>query len=701
MRDEASDRDTPPERTPDGTDDTIRKTMTHHTPSLPTRRWTRRSALVGAIGVGGIIVIGGRIQGDPSPDPTDYASILDGMAGVGSEGDPYVITDAEELQAIAHDPDAFYELGNDIDANETTDWNDGAGFTPIEEFTGNFDGKGHDVVGLTINRPDEDEVGLFAIGRGLIEDITFSGYEIRGGNSTGGIVGAGTEPTLKDITVNNGQVEGITNVGGLVGSHDIGGSVNRCQWTGDVEGEESVGGLVGLVGAGGLLHSTSTGSVEGEANVGGLVGTQGFEHSIETCHADGDVTGSESVGGLVGDSGTECEVIDSSATGPVTGQKNVGGLVGNCLDNSIMDSFATGTVAGDENVGGLAGAASWNISITGSHAEGDISGEENVGGLTGSVEDANVVESFATGSAEGDSNVGGLIGAQVGYSAVQNSYATGPVTGESSVGGLVGHISDSSVSTSYALGNVSGRVKVGGLAGNLLAVGEVSESYAAGTVNGDTDVGGLVGSLPEDSAVTDSYWDVPATSQDESAGGTGLGSLDEDPPAPSMIGDAAIDAMDGFDFADTWEMVQNSYPILSAIDPDRQTHLLRWQIDFGEGTEPPIPPLYYPNDGLWALGNMWDGVIENPSGWRQDANGQLGDLTVSDDQFTFDDPEDPSEVTIEFAVDEGSEARDLHLAIFSMPGPFELDEIEDQVYIDSVSEEFAGGEDGELTLQLP
>ena len=673
MRNMPSNRDTLPERTPDEPDETIRKTSSHHTPSLPTGRLTRRGALIGAMGVGGILIAGYRIQGDPSPDPDDYAAILDGMAGEGSDYDPYIITDVEELQAIADEPDAFFELGTDIDAIETADWNDGAGFSPIEKFTGHLDGNGYEIAALWINRPEEDEVGLFATGLGVVENISFKGYDISGGNSTGGIFGGGREPMLREITATDSRVEGLDNVGGLVGSHDIGGHLRDCEWNGDVEGNDSVGGVVGAVSAGWLEDSISTGSVHGETMIGGLIGTQGFEHTIETCHADGDVTGSESVGGLVGDSGTECEVIDSSAAGEVIGEKNVGGLVGNSVDNSIQDSVASGAVVGTENVGGLAGTVFWNHSLTASHAEGDITGEKNLGGLIGSLVDGTVVESFAIGS----------------------------VTGKQDIGGLVGYISDSSVSASYALGNVSGVESVGGLAGTVLDMGGVRESFAAGNVTGDTDPGGLVGRQSENNTVTESYWDVAATGQDVSAGGTGIGSLDEDSPSRDMLAGTATEHMNGFDFGDTWETVQNSYPILSAIDPARQIHLPRWQVDFGEGDEPPIPPLYYPNDGLWALGSMWDGVIENPSGWRQNAEGQLGDVTIADDQFTFDNPGNPSKVTVEFSVNEGGEPRDIHLVIFSMPGPFDMEEIDDQSYIKSVSGKFEEGEDGELSLQLP
>ncbi len=82
------------------------------------------------------------------------------------------ISSIEELQKIEKDPNyplnGSYELVQDIDASETKNWNGGKGFDPIGEdyydpFTGIFDGKGHKIRNLYINRPDEDNVGLFGV----------------------------------------------------------------------------------------------------------------------------------------------------------------------------------------------------------------------------------------------------------------------------------------------------------------------------------------------------------------------------------------------------------------------------------------------------------------------------------------------------------------------------------------------------------
>ena len=125
-----------------------------------------------------------------------------------------------------------------------------------------------------------------------------------------------------------------------------------------------------------------------------------------------------------------------------------------------------------------------------------------------------------------------------------------------------------------------------------------------------------------------------------------------------------------------------------------------WQVDFGAGEEPPIPPHYWPNDGVFALGNS-NGVTENPSHRRMQTDGQLGDVTIETGAFTFDDDDEPTEVTIEFSVDEGGSARYLHLAVFILPGPFDEDEIDEQELYQYTSAEFAGGDSGTFTVELP
>ena len=135
--------------------------------------------------------------------------------------------------------------------------------------------------------------------------------------------------------------------------------------------------------------------------------------------------------------------------------------------------------------------------------------------------------------------------------------------------------------------------------------------------------------------------------------------------------------------------------------PPRPPKEVYWQVDFGEGSNPPLPPRYYPNDGMFALGSGEDGVLDNPSHIRTQQDGQLGDVTIDDRSFSFDDDDNPTEVSVSFTVDEGAITRDLHLAVFTLPGPFTEDEIDDQELYDTVSDTYDGGDSDTLTLTLP
>ena len=69
------------------------------------------------------------------------------------------ITTAEELSNIRLNLGEDYALGNDIDLSTIANWEPIG--TLANPFTGALDGNGHTISNLTINRPTEDNVGLF------------------------------------------------------------------------------------------------------------------------------------------------------------------------------------------------------------------------------------------------------------------------------------------------------------------------------------------------------------------------------------------------------------------------------------------------------------------------------------------------------------------------------------------------------------
>jgi serpin B len=426
------------------------------------------------------------------------------------------------------------------------------GWQPIGTFTGTFDGQGHNISDLFINRPDETGVGLFGYvgGGGVVQNVTVVNANVTGNSSVGGLVGWNEGKVENSYSSSN--VTGNSSVGGLVG-YNKGSSVSNSHSSSNVTGGSCVGGLVGynkgssvsnshsssnVTGhdcVGGLVgnstgtvekNSYSTGSVSGENYVGGLVGYNHEKSTVSDSYSSSSVTGHDCVGGLVGRNGGT--LSNSSSSSKVTGWfEDVGGLVG-WNDDKIEKSYSSGNVTGKNHVGGLVGYNYEDTTVSNSYSSSNVNGNTYVGGLvgwnegtvsssnsTGSVTSNNdyvgglvgwngdtVEKSHSTGSVNGDENVGGLVGENQGT--VEKSCSTGSVTGDSRVGGLVGHNEGGSVSNSYSSSNVTGSDDyVGGLVG-YNERDTVEDSYSTGNVTGDQYVGGLVG-YNEQSRVENSY----------------------------------------------------------------------------------------------------------------------------------------------------------------------------------------------------
>ena len=339
---------------------------------------------------------------DPVTKEQSYVDALSSVSSVtqatGFIESEYKVASVEDLVKLAELTNAgvdtsgktFY-LANDLDIGAYCEAHmaDG-GWTPIgystSTFKGIFDGNGHVIKNLKIDRETSDYQGLF-------------------GNTEAG--------EIKNIGLENVSVKGQRCVGGLVGSTYNNSSVNNCYATGEVFGcSLYVAGLIGISnGASEITNCYTIVNVTSEGNnIGGLVGyIRGFSTLVSNNYSLSSVNGLNYVGGLVGQS-----------------------------HSAIENSYATGDVSGTGNyVGGLVGEASNSSSISNSYATGNVSGTgDYVGGLAGSVNNT-ISNSYATGKVSGTSSVGGLVGSS--YSSISNSYATGAVTGtDKFVGGLVG-----------------------------------------------------------------------------------------------------------------------------------------------------------------------------------------------------------------------------------------------------------------------
>jgi hypothetical protein len=256
--------------------------------------------------------------------------------GSGTSSDPYQVANLQQLQLVGQFLDAHFVQVADIDASPTVGWNGGEGFESIgnssSPFTGSYDGNGHTITGLTINRPSTDQVGLFS----------FTGSSA-----------ALTLVQLKDVAI-----KGSSWVGALVGFNN--GIIQHSYAMGSVSGTSTGGG--------------------GSVQVGGLIG---FNRGIiQGSYATVNVTAGSELGGLVGENDFDGTITNSYATGSVTGDDS-GGLVG-YNKGTIQYSYATGSVSGDSAIGGLVGHnyRSGTV-ITDSYWDTQTSGQSSSAGGTG------------------------------------------------------------------------------------------------------------------------------------------------------------------------------------------------------------------------------------------------------------------------------------------------------------------------------
>ena len=249
---------------------------------------------------------------------------------------------------------------NDIDLSSYSNWDPIGDADSGVGFTGTLDGNGYTISNLTINRPDEDGVGLFCI---IGDPNTMSGGEVRnlgiecvdivGNTGVGGLAG-GSVGTITNCYVIGDITGNYIGAGGLVGQNM--GIITNSYAAGSVEGNDYIGGLVGYNENGTISNSYASGSITGGSRVGGLVGGN-YGGTITNCYADGNVNGDMYyTGGLAGENiGI---VTNSYATGLVQGAIDTGGLVGrvdsqSSLQNSIWNTETTGqSVAIGKNDGG-------------------------------------------------------------------------------------------------------------------------------------------------------------------------------------------------------------------------------------------------------------------------------------------------------------------------------------------------------------
>lgn len=379
---------------------------------------------------------------------TKDAGMVCSSGGTGTEEDPIIVCDAEDLNNVRNDLDANYALGKDIDLQcfSRLDVN---GWAPIGDegssFNGNFNGLNHAINYLYIYRPTTDYVGLFgSTYTSEINNLNINDANITGKSYVGGLSGYSVDNTFSNIS-SNGSVNAYEYVGGLLGYSTFD-NISNCHTSGAVIIYDNfgsyAGGLIGIFSEdqeGTLLNSYSTATVGSPsrtpAYLGGLIGYSSAER-IEGCYATGDIYGTNYLGGLIGSSFMTSTIENCFATGEITFTQiggNSGGLIGYFDGGDIKTSYAVYSILGDSQ-------------------------HNYVGGLIGRLYSGNISDCYSIGDISGDLFVGGLVGANDGSGEIITSYAAVIVSGSDIVGGLLGYNEYGAFNGSYWDFNISEQI---------------------------------------------------------------------------------------------------------------------------------------------------------------------------------------------------------------------------------------------------
>jgi hypothetical protein len=265
--------------------------------------------------------------------------------GTGTQKDPYLVANAEQLDQVRNFPNSHFLQVGDINLN-TAPFNMGNYWLPIggnrsnndtnNNFTGHYDGNGYFIFNLTVVQPGNSNVGLFGhIGAEgevatSIKNVSLRNVIVIGGRGTGALVGRVTgnhNTRIENCSVEQGYVRGDAATGGLVGSHNsymitsvaaegYRPVIFKCSADVTVmlrsefsQGKVKFGGLVGCSQKGMISNSFSLGQVhvndKEAAYVGGLAGCIDLRGMIINSYASANVNADSTffVGGLAGHQG--------------------------------------------------------------------------------------------------------------------------------------------------------------------------------------------------------------------------------------------------------------------------------------------------------------------------------------------------------------------------------------------------------------
>jgi len=392
-----------------------------------------------------------------------------GIKGNGTQIDPYIILDEEDLLIIADEvnnknntyKDAYFE----IDAEESIEIK--GNWVPIGNkntpFKGNINGNSVTISGIradgNITPSGISYYGFF----GYVENAEIKNFIVSGSainyDNVAGIAGNSKNSSFINC-INYVNISGSTNAGGISAVDDGSDFENCINKVNVISTKGTAGGIVSNIKNYTRLKKCYNHSlVEGKI-VGGVVGNiekgmANINSDLEGCYNEGTVTGTDYTGGVVGKVGDYCILTDCYNNGQVYGSgKYTSGVAAYLGANALIENcynYLKGTIIGTGNyTSGVFGdiqsnktAGATNMRLSGLYNAGTVTGSGNyTSGVLGSVPanmGDNITYCYNIGTVVGKGNkVAGICGTLQGIHMGNNNttsrlnlcYNLGEVKGE-------------------------------------------------------------------------------------------------------------------------------------------------------------------------------------------------------------------------------------------------------------------------------
>lgn len=220
---------------------------------------------------------------------------LQDASAANSASNPYLITTAEDLEALASIVNTgsrlggYYKQSADITlTNEHT----AIGNSSNTSFRGVYDGDNKVIKGLLINQPEATYQGLFGRAKNAtITNVIIENCDITAKKYVGGICGYAGETTISNCKVSGAiktadGVDGMYHGGiaGYISDKPISSCVNTASVKGNNSKSQYYGGIVGFSSYTRVTDCFNAGIVEGTLYVGSIVGSNGASRLNNNYH---------------------------------------------------------------------------------------------------------------------------------------------------------------------------------------------------------------------------------------------------------------------------------------------------------------------------------------------------------------------------------------------------------------------------------